>query len=114
MEGSGKKQKEIAKAFVQFYEGLFSSGGTGGVEEVLESMELKVTDCMNEKLVQRFEAAEVELALSQMQPLKSPGPDGFTACFYQQSWPLIGGEVSKAVYLFLMKVFLIMESIIHI
>ncbi|XP_059458331.1 uncharacterized protein LOC132187927 [Corylus avellana] len=36
-----KKPEEIAKAFVNFYEGLFTSGGTNGVAEVLESMEPK-------------------------------------------------------------------------
>jgi hypothetical protein len=71
------------------------------LQEVLESMESKVTNGMNEKLVRHFEAAKVDLALSQMQLLRSLGPDDFAACFYQQSWPLIGGEVSRVVLSFL-------------
>lgn len=36
-----------------------------------------------------------------MHPLKSPRPDGFAACFYQQSWQTVRNEACKAVLNFL-------------
>jgi hypothetical protein len=36
-----------------------------------------------------------------MQPLKSPGPDGFSACFYQRSWSKVKNEVCNAILDFL-------------
>jgi hypothetical protein len=39
----------------------------------------------------------INQALSQMKPLKVSRPDGFAACFYQQNWVTIGGEVCKAI-----------------
>jgi hypothetical protein len=56
---------------------------------------------MNDQLLQKFDAAEVDVALSQMQPLKSPGPDGFAATFYQKAWSMVREEVCRAVLAFL-------------
>jgi hypothetical protein len=36
-----------------------------------------------------------------MHPLKSLGPDGFSACFYQQSWHIVKAKVCQAVLGFL-------------
>jgi hypothetical protein len=56
---------------------------------------------MNDELMQEFTMEDVDAALSQMHPLKSPGPDGFSACFYQRSWATLRADVGKAVLDFL-------------
>jgi hypothetical protein len=68
-----------------------------GIEECLENIEPRVTAEMNEELAKEFTMNDIDEALSQMHPLKSPGPDGFSACFYQRSWSSIRSEVGKAV-----------------
>jgi hypothetical protein len=50
--------------------------------EVLES---KVTPEMNQQLLSEFTIEEIFRALNQMSSLKAPGPDGFSACFYQHN-----------------------------
>jgi hypothetical protein len=52
------------------------------MEEFIEGLQARVTTAMNARLVCRFEECEVDCALSQMHPLKSPGPDGFLAFFF--------------------------------
>jgi hypothetical protein len=61
----------------------------------------RVTEEMNIGMLRNFTETEVEIALKQMHPLKSPGPDGFSACFYQRSWPIVRAEVCNAVLDFL-------------
>jgi exonuclease III/ribonuclease HI len=95
------KKKEIPKVFIDFYQQLFTSEGTQGVDDCLSSLEPRVTSGMNEELLRNFTMEDIDTALSQMHPLKSPGPDGFSACFYQRSWATIRLDVGKAVLDFL-------------
>jgi hypothetical protein len=96
-----KKQKEIGAAFTRFFQNLFTSGDPTGIAECLEAVEPRVTEEMNTMLLQEFTVGEIEVALHQMHPLKSPGPDGFAACFYQSAWPTVKEEVCRAVLGFL-------------
>jgi hypothetical protein len=96
-----KKPQEIGTAFVSFYTSLFTGGNVQGVHECLADMDARVTEEMNAMLTRPFVAAEVDFALHQMHPLKSPGPDGFSACFYQNSWHTVQREVCHAVLDFL-------------
>jgi exonuclease III len=95
------KQEEIGMAFARFYQKLFSTGGSTGSDECLAGLRTKVTPEMNANLLKNFTMVEVEMALKQMHPLKSPGPDGFSACFYQSNWATVQMEVCKAVLGFL-------------
>lgn len=63
----------------------------------MEGLDGQVTSAMNDNLLATFTKEEVELALRQMHPLKSPGPDGFAASFYQNSWSTVRSEVCEAV-----------------
>lgn len=44
-----------------------------------------------------FSKEEVQKALFDLHPSKAPGPDGFTAFFYQDAWDTVGDVVTKAV-----------------
>lgn len=88
-----KKQHEIGHAFMAFYQKLFTAGECNGVDGCLADLVPQVTAEMNTNLLREFTVGEVETALHQIHPLKSPRPDGFLACFYQQSWHIIKAEV---------------------
>lgn len=56
---------------------------------------------MNLRLTAAITDAEVESALFQMGPTKSPGPDGLPALFYQRHWPLLKRDICTAIRDFL-------------
>jgi len=95
------KRDDIGSAFAKYYQNLFSTEGVVGIDECLSSVSTRVSPAMNELLSGDFSPDEVNSALSQMQPLKSPGPDGFGVSFYQKHWHIIGDEVRHSVLNFL-------------
>jgi hypothetical protein len=91
----------ISSAFISFYQHLFTTRGTIGRVEFLAGLYPRVSKGMNNRLFCKFEVVKVNKALTQMHPLKSLGPDGFSACFYQNSWSTVLSDVCKAVLDFL-------------
>jgi hypothetical protein len=67
------------------------------MDQVLNTVPVKVTQAMNEGLVAPFEKEEVKAALFQMFPTKAPGLDGMPAHFFQRYWDLCGDEVTEVV-----------------
>lgn len=51
-------------------------------------IEHRITEDMATLLSRRYTRDEVEAALSDMHPCKSPGPDGLPALFYKKYWDL--------------------------
>ena len=64
-------------------------------------MDYHVSVKMNQQLLFEFTALKVDAALGQRGPLKSLGLDGYAACFFQKSWPVVGPEVCQVVLQFL-------------
>lgn len=90
-------QEGIGRAFSSYFKSLFSSTGSEDLKELLEVVQPWVTQEMNNILTSPFLPEKVDFALSQMQPLKAPGPNGFGVCFYQQHWAIVGNLVRKMV-----------------
>ncbi|XP_059436330.1 uncharacterized protein LOC132169290 [Corylus avellana] len=83
---------EIEGAFVNYFQTILTSSNPTGIEECTAGMGSKVTREMNSQLLAPFMNMEVKMALDQMDPMKAPGPDGFTAKFYQQNWETVKEE----------------------
>ena len=67
------------------------------MEVVLEAIEPKVTNSMNQELFRDFTREEIDFTLKHMEPLKAPSLDGMPPIFFQSFWSLIGDEVSYAI-----------------
>jgi len=89
--------REIAHIITAYYEQLFSSSGVREWERVLQAVPVKVTQAMNDVLCAPYSETEIFQALKAMHPSKAPGPDGFTALFFQQFWDVVGHDVCRVV-----------------
>jgi hypothetical protein len=83
------------------YQYLFTAQAHSTPEEVVHFVPHKVTPAMNTLLDAPFTVEEVKKALFMMKPNKAPGPDSFTARFFQRHWQLVGNDVCSAVLTFL-------------
>lgn len=90
-------KEAIEEAFVSYFQELFIGGTQLEVDQCIQALDKKVTDSMNDNLVAEVTVEEISRALHQMPPLKAPGPDGFSACFFQQNWALVHKEVCEAI-----------------
>jgi len=75
-------QEDIEAAFIGYFSKLFMAGKDMDIEDCLAAIDRKVTLEMNQTLMAEFTVEEISSAMNQMPPLKAPGPDGFSACFY--------------------------------
>lgn len=82
----------IEEAFNCYFSTIFSSIAPtqAEIEKCVPGIQPRVTEEMNSNLQQPFTRLEIERALQQMGPLKSPGSDGFGAGFYQKALKYCG------------------------
>ncbi|XP_040996051.1 uncharacterized protein LOC121242225 [Juglans microcarpa x Juglans regia] len=59
-------------------------------------MEQVVTEDMNSTLSKHFTAEEIKASIFSMNPLGSPGSDGFPAKFFTEHWDTVGSRVYEA------------------
>jgi len=60
---------------------------------VLEGFQTRVTEAMNEDLTQKITEQEIYNAVFSINAESAPGPDGFTAAFFQTHWNLVKNQI---------------------
>ena len=73
--------RSMVDTMLEFYQGLFTTTNLTSFDDILEQIPHVVTEEMNSDLMGDFTTQEVEVALKQMAPLKSPGPDDMPPIF---------------------------------
>ena len=93
--------EEVAKVASDYFMNIFKAGSCDRMEECLNVVHQRLTTDMLEVLSKPYSREEVRVALFQMGPTKTPGPDGMNALFYQKFWHIVGNGVTDAVLDFL-------------
>ena len=84
---------EVAEVAISYFENLYRTSHPKKILEVVEAVDPKVSDEMNQFLIKQFTKDEIEAALKQMHPTKSPRPDSMPTIFYQNYWDIVGNDV---------------------
>lgn len=98
-------QELIVEEFLNFFKKMsapsstLSRSATERVSAAGSSLTQDQIQCLN-ALITRTKVTE---AVFGMHSKKAPGPDGYTAAFYQQQWSLVGEDVWKAVKILLLQ-----------
>ncbi|KAI9121028.1 hypothetical protein K1719_008061 [Acacia pycnantha] len=88
-------RKVINKTFSNFYMTLFSSVGSRPLDQALSYVRKVVSPQDNADLTRPVSDLEIENAVFQLGANKAPGPDGFSALFYQSTWKSINKEGNR-------------------
>ncbi|CAA0406188.1 unnamed protein product [Arabidopsis thaliana] len=85
--------KEKAKIALNFFENLFTTSFPGSMLSVLNGFHQRVTDEMNLDLTKDITEEEIHNAVFAIKGDGAPGPDGFTAIFFQTHWSLVKDRI---------------------
>ncbi|KAK2360556.1 hypothetical protein QL285_085815 [Trifolium repens] len=89
-------QQNICEVASRYFQELFKS--KGGIQDtVLSLITPRVSADDNALLEAPITKEEICIALFQMHPDKSPGPDGFNPAFFQNFWNICGDDIFDAV-----------------
>ena len=93
LEGTDVVKNHIASYFTN----LFTSEVNHTDPVVLQKVAAKVTEPMNEMLMQPYDADDVRKAVFSIGDLKAPGPDGLHAVFFKKYWDILGPDITQEV-----------------
>lgn len=84
----------VHESLINYFKSIFSSSlpSSENINKVLSYVNPCVDDATNNFLTAEFPKEEVILAINQMHPTNSPGPDGFPALFFQKYWSIVGSQ----------------------
>jgi hypothetical protein len=80
-----------------YFSYLFSSEVQSLDNDVIDKVQPRVSNEMNQILLAPYSREEVKKALFNIGDLKAPGPDGLHAIFYKHFWHIIGEDLTDEV-----------------
>ena len=93
-----KEFADIKKATYMHFQNLFTEDQKTLLhQELLYIIPQAITPRMNRILEVKITKEEIKKALFDMEPDKAPGPDGFSARFFQDCWSIVEKDLLKMV-----------------
>ncbi|KAL4341369.1 hypothetical protein GQ457_08G005660 [Hibiscus cannabinus] len=97
-------QAQISNEIVSFFSGLLGSRDLGvngaSVQLLQELLPSSLSEVEAAHLVREFSDDEIRSAIFEQGNDKSPGPDGYSACFFKTAWDIVGWDFIQAIRFF--------------
>ncbi|GAB2279563.1 hypothetical protein Dimus_039359 [Dionaea muscipula] len=91
--------KAIGKEFTNYFGGLL--GVDYPMQEAIDDLVIRSGTVLSiqqqQRLINKFNAADIRHALGAIQEEKTPGMDGYTSLFFKRPWGIIGEDVTEAI-----------------
>ncbi|XP_060974235.1 uncharacterized protein LOC133039370 [Cannabis sativa] len=92
-----KDRKQVAEVINLHFKELFTSGRPS-IDDTFDELFIKrVDNIANENFVKVPSEKEVKEVVFDLHPLKAPGPDGFSGCFFRKYWDIVGANLVASV-----------------
>jgi exonuclease III len=95
-----REHNRIAEELTNYYKDLLTETNDDrmpAINKITRNIPSLITQEHNEALTRPITQEEVDQAVKEMPPGKSPSPDGFTTDFFHYCWPMIREEVWQVV-----------------
>ncbi|KAG7556816.1 Zinc knuckle CX2CX4HX4C [Arabidopsis suecica] len=89
--------REKGQLASRFFEKLFQSSNPCNVNDYLGDLQPRVSVSMNSELTKEVTEQEIYRAVFSINSESAPGPDGFTALFFQKYWSLVKTQVISEI-----------------
>lgn len=94
------EEEGILKVISEYFQALFTSEEGERNATVQESIQPCITPAINQSLIEIPTQEEIKNACFAIHADKAPGPDGFSASFFQSNWETVGPHVILEVQAF--------------
>ncbi|CAA7058564.1 unnamed protein product [Microthlaspi erraticum] len=91
------EEEKIVQVISAYFQDIFISRSSSCEETVHQAIHPCISEETNETLIRELTPEEIKAALFSISPDKASGPDGFSACFFQKNWSLMGPQITKEV-----------------
>ena len=88
---------QLKRYITNYFFSIFSASARDNNEDILQTVQPKVSAWMNDVLCSEYTEEEVINALKSIGDLKAPGPDGMPAVFFKKFWNTVGNQVTNEV-----------------
>uniref|UniRef100_A0A803Q9F4 Reverse transcriptase domain-containing protein n=1 Tax=Cannabis sativa TaxID=3483 RepID=A0A803Q9F4_CANSA len=95
-----RNEKRIGQIFNEFFSNLFESCNPIIGEEFDLLFNPMISREDNDMIKKVPLLDEITSTIASMHPLKAPGPDGMSGCFYRKYWNVVGSVVSSMIQSF--------------